>query len=208
MGRPAHFSSEQILEAALRRIVDEGVGAATMSAIAADIGAPSGSVYHRFASREVLLATLWLDVVEPFQAGFLAALDGPDPHDAGRQALRFTLEWCWLRPMEARLLLLHRVEDLLAAGVPAELRQRANALTDAAAAGLRRYAYRRFGSRSARSVRLVQFGLVDLPSGALRRDLAGGTAPSREIEELILVAYDAAFMAADTKRGARAARSK
>lgn len=209
MARPARFSSEQILQAALKRIATEGPASATVAAIAGDIGAPTGSLYHRFPSRDVLIATLWLDVVESFQAGFLAALQDPDPVEGGRRALGFALSWCREHPREACLLLLHRREDLLAEGVPPELRDRARTLAEGAEHGLRSYSRRRTGSLSAASLRRVRFALVDVPFAAVRRDLEIGSRPSDEVDDLVLTVYDAVLSASSSpKSAARALRSK
>jgi AcrR family transcriptional regulator len=209
VARPARFSSEQILRAALHRITGEGPASATISGIAADIGAPTGSLYHRFPSRDVLVATLWLDVVENFQAGFLAALDDPNAVDGGRQALGFALDWCRKHPPEARLLLLHRREDLLAEGIPSELQDRARVLGENAERGVRSYAKRRCGSLSSASLRRVRFALIDVPFAAVRRDLESGSSPSREVDDLVFTVYDAVFAASGSPRSAaRGLRSK
>ena len=55
------------------------MAAATVSRIATSVGAPVGSVYHRFASRDVLMAELWLRTITRFQDGYLAALSCPGP---------------------------------------------------------------------------------------------------------------------------------
>ena len=206
MARPARFSNKQILDAALGRIAADGPAAATISAIAADIGAPTGSLYHRFSSRDVLIATLWLEVVEHFQAGFLAALDHPDPAEGGRRALGFSLRWCREHPLEARLLLLHRREDLLAQGFPAELRGRARRLAQRADGGIRDYTKRRCGQASAATLRRVRFALIDIPFAALRRDLEAGSLPPRDLDELVLAAYEAVF--ASPRSATSAVRSK
>ncbi|WCD85969.1 hypothetical protein KPP03845_102310 [Streptomyces xanthophaeus] len=54
-----------------------GPDAVTMSAVAQAVGAPSGSVYHRFAGRPALLAEVWLRTVEAFQEGYLAQVEAP-----------------------------------------------------------------------------------------------------------------------------------
>ena len=46
-----------------------GLVAATMAAVAASLDAPIGSLYHRFNSKEELLARLWLRTAERFQEG-------------------------------------------------------------------------------------------------------------------------------------------
>ncbi len=74
MGRNARFSSDRILTAALELLAERGPEGVTMSAISRQTGAPIGSIYHRFPSRDLILALLWLDVVESFQDGFLETL--------------------------------------------------------------------------------------------------------------------------------------
>src|SRR5688500_18253929 len=61
MSRPSKFSAAQILDTAATLVAADGPGAATIGAISARLKAPSGSIYHRFASRDVLLGRLWLD---------------------------------------------------------------------------------------------------------------------------------------------------
>src|SRR5919109_423398 len=112
MARPAKFSDDDILDAALRRVALDGAAGATIARIADEAGGPTGSIYHRFRSRELLLARLWLRTVAQFQDGFLAALAGPDPVEAGRDAVRYMLRWCREHLPEAQLLLLHHLDDL------------------------------------------------------------------------------------------------
>src|SRR5690349_25083603 len=83
MGRPARFDADQLLDEALALAAEGGPEAVTMAAVAQRAGAPSGSLYHRFAGRSALLAALWLRTVADFQAGYLTALldDGAAPRD-------------------------------------------------------------------------------------------------------------------------------
>ena len=53
MSRPQKFSAAQILDTAATLVAADGPGAATIGAISARLKAPSGSIYHRFASRDV-----------------------------------------------------------------------------------------------------------------------------------------------------------
>jgi len=74
MARPPRFTADHLLDAALELAAEGGPGAVTMAAVAKSAGAPSGSVYHRFADRPALLSALWLRTLGGFQQGFLAAL--------------------------------------------------------------------------------------------------------------------------------------
>ncbi|RFS82167.1 TetR/AcrR family transcriptional regulator [Actinomadura spongiicola] len=173
MGRPAKFSRDQILDAALAITAETGPGAVTISAIARRLGAPSGSLYHRFPSRDLLLATLWTRTVRRFQEGFAAALDDDDPETAALHTPR----WCRRHMDEAAVLLLYRRQDL-AASWPAELTEDLNTrATDALTAFAARHP-------DIDRERLV-FATVDVPYGAVRRHLADGRPPPPQVDDLI-----------------------
>ncbi|MBB1586604.1 MAG: TetR family transcriptional regulator [Propionibacterium sp.] len=72
MGRPPKFSEDALLDAALVVVAREGK-AATTADIAAAVGGGVGSLYYRFANREVLLLALWVRSIRRFQVDFLAA---------------------------------------------------------------------------------------------------------------------------------------
>jgi AcrR family transcriptional regulator len=55
------------------------VSATTIAEIARASGAPVGSLYHRFGSRDDMLAQLWIRAVRRSQASFLTAVDSGDP---------------------------------------------------------------------------------------------------------------------------------
>ncbi|MFF8264165.1 helix-turn-helix domain-containing protein [Streptomyces virginiae] len=69
MARPPRFDTGQLLDAAVRLAAVGGPASVTMSAVAQAVGAPSGTVYHRFTGRTALLAEVWLCTVERFQEG-------------------------------------------------------------------------------------------------------------------------------------------
>src|SRR6267154_2574457 len=86
MPRPSRFTDAQILDAAAALVAAGGPGAATIGAIGASLDAPSGSIYHRFASRDVLLGRLWLSKAAFFQNRFAEAFANPDEAKAGLDA--------------------------------------------------------------------------------------------------------------------------
>ena len=77
MGRRERHTRDRILGAALRAVASRGAGAVNVAAVRDELGAPVGSIYHRYGSLRHLLAEAWLAAVESFQGGFLAALGGP-----------------------------------------------------------------------------------------------------------------------------------
>jgi AcrR family transcriptional regulator len=183
VGRPARFPPDLILDGAARLLAEGGPAAATTAAVAAALGAPSGSVYHRFASRDLLLARLWVRTVGRFQAVFLAALAHPDLDRAAADAATADPVWCRAHPDEARVLLLHRRADLVGRW-PAELDAELAVLNDAVGAALVEHTRLRYGTADRDRLARVTFALVDVPHAAVRRHLADGSAPPAEVDAL------------------------
>ena len=126
MPRPARYSVDALLDAAAALLAADGSAAVTMSAVARAVGAPSGSVYHRFPTRAALCGGLWLRTEERFQGGFIDALASPGDVGGASEATgsvggaseatgsvtarcvaaaRFTVQWCRTHPDEAQVLL-------------------------------------------------------------------------------------------------------
>ncbi|MEV4166117.1 TetR/AcrR family transcriptional regulator [Nonomuraea dietziae] len=169
MGRPAKFAADQILDAAAALAAEGGHEAVTVTAIAARLGAPSGSVYHRYGSRDLLLAHLWIRAVRRFQEGFLLAAREPDLERAVRAAASHVVGWAAEHPDEARLLLAHNVAELRERW-PSELGEELEGLNTAVASALRDLAARLPGQALER----VTFALVDVPVAAVRRHVLAG----------------------------------
>jgi AcrR family transcriptional regulator len=191
MGRPARYSADAILDAAAQLAAAHGPSGSTIGAIADSLGAPTGSIYHRFSSKDVLLAELWLRTVEAFQVGFQAALSGPQPRDAGLEAALYTPRWVRAHPIPARLLLLHNREDFLPGDWPAEVAERAAALTTRGEVALRSFARRALGSANAPAMRRARYAVIDLPYAAVRPHVRAGEQPPADVDELVADAYRA-----------------
>ncbi len=189
MSRPSKFSNEQVLDHCLRLSNQEGIQALTVSAVARSMGAPSGSIYHRFASRDVLVASLWLRTVDRFQQGFLAALDNTDPMTAAVEAARHTLTWSRANMDDAQFLLVHRRQDLLASGWPEEIREESTRQDDRGRQAMEQLCGA-FGVVDA-DVERVHFAVVTIPMGAVRPALSRGIEPSEATEGLTLEAVRA-----------------
>ena len=96
MPRPALHQTDVVLDAARDLIIDTGPRGAGIREIAERSRAPSGSLYHRFGSRDNLVALAWLRAVHRFQGGFLEALEADDPYDAVKRAVRWGSSTPWL----------------------------------------------------------------------------------------------------------------
>lgn len=181
VARPPKYSSDQILDAVVELVKRRGVATVSATGVAALLGAPSGSIYHRFPSRDALVASAWLRAGETFQKELAAALDGPDPQAAALAAVRGTLDWARRRPAEASFFLLYGKADLTKSEWPPEVFRRANRLGNDLTDTLRRFARRLPGTSLARA----RFALIDVPQAALRRALTSGSAIDSEAQALV-----------------------
>jgi AcrR family transcriptional regulator len=186
MGRPK-FTDADFFDAALTIAVERGPLAVTVGSIAERLRAPTGSFYHRFASRDVLLGELWLRTVLDFQRGVAAALDAGD---ALRAALH-TPAWVRDHPDEARLLLLHHRDDFVQGEWPAPLRGGVAEHTRGGEGRLRQFAELVFGRAGPDEIRLSQFLLAELPVSVVRQHLRRREPPPPIVDELIRVTYRA-----------------
>ncbi len=191
MARLAKFSLEQIVDTTTRLAAEVGPVQTTIARIAGELGAPTGSIYHRFASRDVLLGEVWLRAAEAFQGRFAQMLAGEDAWDSGLAAALFVPARVREEPAEARILLLHRRDDFLSGGWPAEMAARAAALKKQFNEAARHFARRVLGRADAEALRTVTFALVDAPLAAVMPHLRARAAPPPVVDSLIRATYAA-----------------
>ena len=186
MGHPK-FSQEDFFAAALAIIAERGLPAVTVASISARLKSPTGSFYHRFASRDALLGELWLRAVLDFQAGVGKALDAGD----GLAAALHTPAWARKHLDKARLLLLYDRSDFVQGDWPEELRGRVAEMTRRMEAGSRRRARVIFGKDGREEQRLAQFLISELPVAVVRQHLTRGEKPPPLVDQLIRTTYAA-----------------
>jgi AcrR family transcriptional regulator len=185
------FTEAQILAATGRLIATNGPDGATIGAVARAVGAPTGSIYHRFASRDVLLGEVWLQAAAAFQAAFFERLAASPPQHAGLAAALYMAQRVREHPREARLLLLHRREDFIDRGWPPTLRRRAQQLGRQVEAEIRAFSRRLCGRDDARTVRIVTYAVLEAPLAAVRRHVAANESPPPHLDVLIRVTFEA-----------------
>jgi AcrR family transcriptional regulator len=183
----AKFSQIDFLTAAQAIAVAQGPAAVTIASITARLGAPTGSFYHRFASRNVVLGELWLRTVLDFQEGIGAALDAGD----GLRAALHTPAWVRAHPDNARLLLMYDRRDFIQGEWPEELRERVAEMTERMEAGSRQRARVIFGEDGREEVRLAQFLIAEVPVAAVRQHLVRREPPPPLVDRLIRTTYRA-----------------
>jgi AcrR family transcriptional regulator len=183
----AKFSQEDFFAAALAIVAERGLPAVTVASISERLKSPTGSFYHRFASRDILLGELWLRAVLDFQTGIGKARDAGD----GLAAALYTPAWARKHPDEARLLLLYDRRDFIQGDWPAELRERVADMTRRMEGGSRRLARVIFGKDGSEEVRLGQFLISELPVALVRQHLMRGEKPPSLVDQLIRTTYAA-----------------
>ena len=194
MGHPK-YSEEDFLGAALAIVAERGVLEVTVAAVSERLGSPTGSFYHRFASRDALLGSLWLRAVLQFQAGMAPALEAGD----GLKAALHTPAWVRKHPDEARLLLLYDRKDFLHGEWPRDLRERVADMTQRMESASRRWARVIFGKDGRDEIRLAQFLISELPVAVVRQHLVRGERPPPLVDRIIRAAYEAVL--ADYRSG-------
>ncbi|MCV7314453.1 TetR family transcriptional regulator [Mycolicibacillus parakoreensis] len=171
MPMPVKFTTAEFVAAAVRLVVSGGPAAATAAAVAAAVGAPSGSVYHRFPRRADLLAAAWIATLRDFHAAFLPLLDtADDPVAVGVAAAREVVAWSVANPESAALLARYGRSDFVGGDCSAPVRAEADALDHRLAAALAGL-LDRFPAVEGDRVRLA---VVDAPLALVRRSLAAG----------------------------------
>lgn len=184
MGRPSLYSRDQILDAGAALISSGGPSALSIAAVAQRLGAPSGSIYHRFASRDLLAASIWLRAVERFQTAWLRAVEHEDPSEAIRRGAGCVLTWSRDNLDDARLLLLFRSRDLVHGDWPPALDGH-NRRLRAQLNGAMRDLDDRLGAVTPTDRRRVRFAAMDIPYGAVRGPLGRGRAPEPELDAMV-----------------------
>jgi AcrR family transcriptional regulator len=158
-----------MLDAARDLLLESGSGNATVEAIADLRGAPTGSIYHRFVSRDGLLTRLWIRAVYRSQASFLAAPEHKDPRTAALAAAQSILEFCEQEPADARLLVSFRREDLIRTAPSGQLADELEELNRPLETAVVALARRLHGRPTRAALNRTLLAVFDLPYGAVRR---------------------------------------
>lgn len=169
MAPPRKHETDAILDAARTLVLSEGPRAASVAAIATASGAPAGTLYHRFGSRNGVLSSVWLRAIERFQQRVQAAGTETAAVETAVAMTRATVEFAREHPEDARLLLQVRSRDLFDGATDTDFRDRLDRMNAPSKQRLRRIAVDLFGQAGSRELDTVVRAVVDIPYAALRR---------------------------------------
>lgn len=190
MGRRAEFAAADFLGAALELAAGSGAQAVNVAALTSRLGAPTGSFYHRYDSRAALLGELWLGVLEEFQQGWSAALEGETPRAAGLAAAVYTPRWCRSEPQKAAVLALHHRRDFERDQWSPALKSRERRAARELNAGLAHFLRRLYRGKPTQAQQaLARFALIDAPLAAVRPYLEAHKEIPRVAEAAVKTTY-------------------
>src|ERR1700736_2684140 len=180
MGRPL-YDNAGFLAAARKLACERGPSAVTVDSVSQRLGAPKGSFYHRFASRDALLGELWLKTVLAYQEGFVAAIEAGD----GLAAALHTPAWSRAHLDDARLLLLYSRHDFVQGDFPAPLKRGVREQAERFEVCLSRFAREAFGRAGPSQLKRATFVLAEVPIAAVKGYLERREVPPPLADELI-----------------------
>lgn len=166
MARPAKFTDADLLDAACESAYRRGRDT-TIGEIAATAGAPVGSIYHRFSSREELLIRLWIREIREFQSGLFEQADSSGAGQALEAAAVHVVGYCRLHPAKANALTLFR-QQVAAVRAPVAFRDDVRHVNDDVAHAITRLTGRYYGRATRHRLEIVRTACQQSPYGLVR----------------------------------------
>ena len=177
MAPPRKHETDAILDTTRTLVLTDGPRAASVSAIAKASGAPAGTLYHRFGSRNGILSAAWLRALERFQSRAMAATADSPLEAAVAMAAAF-VGFARELPEDAQLLLTLRPSDLLDGEPDAAFQETLTGMNAPLLVRVNGLAENLYGSSDERSVEAVTRAVADLPYGVVRRHAYADPMPS------------------------------
>lgn len=159
-------------------------GKFTIQNLSASAGLSVGSLYHRFSSREELLAQAWIYAIKNFQEGFLAALRS-GTSDAGERAALETIRFSRRHSDQAVILYCCRREEFLGMDIPAPFVDEIKNINKELEAEILK-----FSVETEQLLLRCQLAIIAYPLAAVRLYLPNKPVP-KELEEEIRNTYRA-----------------
>ncbi len=184
MGRQSTYENQDIYSAVGQHL--SKFGSIKLQDIVKYTGISIGSLYHKYGSREVLLARAWLDAVTAFQGRFIGALESQHPN-AGELAAQVTPQFCREEKHRALILVCCRRAELISDSLHAPLQKEILNINLKAQESLMLFAKNRGYSLEA-----CKLGLIAFPLGAVRVYLPHHDVPEH-VDNFVANAFNAAI---------------
>ncbi len=169
------YTESAILDATAAEIASAGFDRASVASVARALGAPSGSLYHRFPSKKHLIGALWIRTARRYSGSLSSALETTTTEDLPQRIIDHTFDWVASYPLEANLLMQFRTEDFTAGDWPpdviAEIEETNNQLAQHVAGAARRHGVDPLD---------MLLAAVDIPAAAARRAILAGVDTATE----------------------------
>lgn len=162
----AKFSPDGILDAAAYEVWGSGRDV-RIADIARRLDAPTGSIYHRYSSRDELLTSLWLRSVRRFHVDYLIAAGHSDPERALLAMAECVVTFSRDHRLDAVAMTLYRQSRLLESA-PQSLRSEVAAVNTEIHARMTELAELRFPDPGPRHYSLVRIAAAECPYGLVR----------------------------------------
>lgn len=182
MGRKSLIDDRQVYAALGRTLAERGQ--ATLADVQAATGVSTGSLYHRYGSREGMMAEAWLTTVSLFQERFLAALLRGSAASGVEAALE-TPRFCRADPDLSLVLVCCRPSEFLSGDIPSEVKSRVRTANTQASRAIEAFA-----KRIDRPLLACRLALIAFPLGAVRLFLPQRQIPM-EVDDHIRLAVEA-----------------
>ena len=178
MARPRLHPLDDLLDVAEQLVTNGDPAGLTLRALASRSGAPNGTIYHAFGSKEELLARLWLRATARLEMIMEEAVQSVHGSTAAQEAVVavavapvvFTRRY----PASAQLFFAQRSDQLFSDDLAPDIvtsldaqQKRFTGLLIALAAGV-------WGRKDGIAVEAIAACVVDIPVGILRRALIEG----------------------------------
>ena len=184
MGRVSTFSDEVVFSAVGDSFTRNGD--LRLQELAAKTNVSIGSLYHRYGSREGLLASAWLDALYAFQEQFIQAISS-DKVRAGEDTALVTPRFCRSEPDRARILTCCRLEEFTSPKTPSDSLKEIDEANQRLFAAVKQFARKKGYSHTS-----CQLGMVAFPLAAVKMYLPHKPVP-KEIDRHVTAAYRSAI---------------
>lgn len=191
MGRTSQIDEKRLYGVIGQTMLEHGT--VSMQNVVSKSGVSTGSLYHRFQSRETMLAHAWVDALTAFQEAFIEAMT-LSVDDPGEQAALATPRFCRRHHDRAIILACCQQSQFVGNDIEEGLMEACDQRNLEMASLLKNYAKRKSVSRDACYLAVVHYPLAVVRSFLPKRKVP------KSAEKHVIAAFNAAMTVAGEER--------